>query len=110
VRGVIVNQASEDFSHHLAVQSLGDWLKKHNIPALTGVDTRALTKKLREHGVMLGRIVQDDSPSTADIVDPNVNNLVAEVSCNKLFKYTKSLIYPLMLSYILKKILTSTTY
>lgn len=106
VRGVIVNQASEDFSHHQAVSSLGDWLKKHNIPALTGVDTRALTKKLREHGVMLGRIVQEDiGHRTSDlgqgsaesrspnpevlrpIQDPNVNNLVAEVSTGKVETY-----------------------
>jgi carbamoyl-phosphate synthase small subunit len=89
VRGIIVNQASEDFSHHLAVSSLGDWLKKHNIPALTGVDTRALTKKLREHGVMLGRIVQEpfDGAQGDKIVDPNVNNLVAEVSCKKVETY-----------------------
>lgn len=89
VRGIIVNQASEDFSHHLAVSSLGNWLKKHNIPALTGVDTRALTKKLRETGVMLGRIdISDKGQGTSDkIVDPNVNNLVAEVSCKEAQTY-----------------------
>ena len=91
VRGIIVNQASEDFSHHLAVSSLGNWLKKHNIPALTGIDTRALTKKLREHGVMLGRIEQEDRPFDAaqgdKIEDPNVNNLVAEVSCKEVQTY-----------------------
>ena len=57
VRGVICAQASETFSHHRAEKSIADWLKKHNVPGITGVDTRALTKKLREHGVMLGRIL-----------------------------------------------------
>lgn len=88
VRGIVVNQASEDFSHHLAKSSLGEWLKKHNIPAITGVDTRALTKKLREHGVMLGRLVTEGTDVTeVKIEDPNKNNLVAEVSCTEVRTY-----------------------
>jgi carbamoyl-phosphate synthase small subunit len=90
VRGVIVSQASEHFSHHAATQSLDQWLKKHNIPGITGVDTRALTKKLREHGVMLGRIDQDIGHRTSDIgsvEDPNQRNLVDEVSCKEVITY-----------------------
>jgi carbamoyl-phosphate synthase small subunit len=87
VRGVIMTQASEEFSHHLAQQSLDAWLKSHNIPGITGVDTRALTKKLREHGVMLGRIVQGDRAPTTAIGDPNVRNLVADVSCTAAQTY-----------------------
>ncbi|MDB4978751.1 MAG: carbamoyl-phosphate synthase small subunit [Candidatus Peribacteria bacterium] len=94
VRGVIVAQYSEQHSHHNAVSSFGNWLEKHNIPGITGIDTRALTKKLREHGVMLGRIVQD-TPTTNDIVgkieDPNLRNLVAEVSCNDVIIYEPTL-------------------
>lgn len=48
---------SEEYSHWNAVESLGDWLKREKIPGITGIDTRALTKKIREHGVMMGRIV-----------------------------------------------------
>ena len=106
VRGVIVSQVSEHYSHQAAVSSLHNWLEHHKIPGITGIDTRALTKKLREHGVMLGRIVQDDerikveSPSTAlgtggkwkveselRIEDPNLQNLVAEVSCKEVKTY-----------------------
>lgn len=61
VRGVIVSQVSNDYSHFTAVSSLQRWMEHHNIPGITGIDTRALTKKLREHGVMLGRIVSDNS-------------------------------------------------
>jgi carbamoyl-phosphate synthase small subunit len=93
VRGVIVQQASEGHSHHLSEGSFGDWLKKHGIPGLTGVDTRALTKKLRETGVMLGRIAPTSgafpkqSLGEGGIDDPNKNNLVAEVSCKEVITY-----------------------
>lgn len=98
VRGVVMAQGSEHYSHHAAVQSFGEWLKKHKIPALTGVDTRALTKKLREHGVMLGRIVCDDAPVVSGqksvisaIEDPNTLNLVADVSCGETITYEPKL-------------------
>ena len=86
VRGVIVGQVSDQHSHFKAVSSLQNWLEHHNIPGITGIDTRALTKKLREHGVMLGRIVQE-SGSGDGIEDPNLRNLVAEVSCKEVVTY-----------------------
>ncbi|MDO8468582.1 MAG: glutamine-hydrolyzing carbamoyl-phosphate synthase small subunit [Candidatus Peribacter sp.] len=86
VRGVIISQGSEHFSHHSAASSLKRWLEHHKIPAITGVDTRALTKKLREHGVMLGRISQKGTESKT-IEDPNTKNLVAEVSCKEPMTY-----------------------
>ena len=94
VRGVVVAQASEEYSHHAAVASFPEWLKKHGIPGITGVDTRALTKKLREHGVMLGRIVNGAAachpePVEGDtpIEDPNTSDLVREVSCKEVITY-----------------------
>ena len=92
VRGVIVAQESRDFSHFNAVSSLHNWLEHHKIPGITGVDTRALTKKLREHGVMLGRIAGGDTKfkiqnSEFKIDDPNLTNLVAEVSCKEVITY-----------------------
>ncbi|MFH0770179.1 MAG: glutamine-hydrolyzing carbamoyl-phosphate synthase small subunit [Candidatus Peregrinibacteria bacterium] len=102
VRGVVVAQASEDFSHFSAVSSLHNWLLHHKIPGITGVDTRVLTQKLREHGVMLGRITQqDEAPPPPGgraeqggrgaggegIPDPNLTNLVAEVSCTEVIRY-----------------------
>src|SRR3989338_553926 len=91
VRGVIMAQASEHMSHFSSVSTLARWLEHHKIPAITGVDTRALTKKLRETGVMLGRIEQVESPKSKDqsptIADPNLVNLVAEVSCKEVHVY-----------------------
>ena len=57
---IIVSDYSEEYSHWNAMESLSDWLKREMIPGITGIDTRALTKKIREHGVMMGRILIDD--------------------------------------------------
>ena len=54
---VVASYAGEDFSHHLAASSLGTWLKEQGVPAIHGVDTRALTKKIREQGSMLGKLL-----------------------------------------------------
>lgn len=54
---VIASYCGENFSHHLAKSSLGAWLKEQNVPAVCGVDTRALTKRIRENGSMLGRLL-----------------------------------------------------
>lgn len=90
VRAVICAQESRDYSHFEAVSSLHDWMAHHKIPGISGIDTRALTKKLREHGVMLGRIVQDDSKiknGAGTIDDPNLEDLVGQVSCDDVVTY-----------------------
>lgn len=87
-RGVVVAQLSEEHSHHKAASSFQSWLQHHGIPGLTGVDTRALTLKLRETGVMLGRIRREPPKGNlGPIGDPNVRNLVAEVSCKEVIVY-----------------------
>jgi carbamoyl-phosphate synthase/aspartate carbamoyltransferase len=57
VAAIVVGYYSEDHSHFLASSSLGAWLKENGVPALYGVDTRALTKKIREKGSMLGKVL-----------------------------------------------------
>jgi carbamoyl-phosphate synthase/aspartate carbamoyltransferase len=54
---VVASYCGEDYSHYLAASSLGTWLKEQNVPAICGVDTRALTKRIREEGSMLGRML-----------------------------------------------------
>ncbi len=85
LKGLIVSEYSAGYSHWQAKQSLSDFLIKHKIPAIQGVDTRALTQTLREHGVMLGKIVPVETKFSKAMLfsDPNANNLVAEVSCKK---------------------------
>ncbi|ORE07621.1 carbamoyl-phosphate synth [Rhizopus microsporus var. microsporus] len=57
VAGLIVANYSQDYSHYLADSSLATWLKENDVPALYGIDTRALTKKIRSEGVLLGKIL-----------------------------------------------------
>lgn len=77
VKGVVMSEVSEEFSHCDAFQSFCAWLKKNNIPALTNVDTRALTQTLREEGCILGSL---SSEKPAQFTDPLNNRYVPEVS------------------------------
>jgi len=86
VSGLIISDYSKDYSHWNACKSLSDWLKEHNVPGIYGVDTRMLTKRLREKGVMLGKIINSSS-SHVELSDPNLRNLVAEVSTDEKIVY-----------------------
>ena len=90
---IIVSDYSEDFSHWNAVESLADWLKREQVPGITGIDTRELTKVLREHGVMMGRIVFDDVENEIDNSQLTIDNYedvnyVDRVSCKEIIVYT----------------------
>lgn len=54
VQGLVVQNYVERYSHYAAVRSLGAWLASEGIPAITGIDTRTLTRRLREAGTMKG--------------------------------------------------------
>ena len=86
VQAVILAHDPGAHSHWNATRSLDAWLKEQGVPGLWGIDTRALTKRLREKGVMLGRIVLDDQPRPP-FDDPNARNLVAQVSCREPVTY-----------------------
>ncbi|KAF2263334.1 carbamoyl-phosphate synth [Lojkania enalia] len=58
---VVASYSGEKYSHHLATSSLGTWLKEQGVPAISGVDTRALTKRIREEGSMLGKLLRRTS-------------------------------------------------
>jgi carbamoyl-phosphate synthase small subunit len=77
-QGLVISEYSSQYSHWDASRSLEAWLKEHHVPALYGVDTRMLTRRLREKGSLLGQIVP--SRDTMDFHDPNQGNLVEEVS------------------------------
>lgn len=85
ISGLIISEYSFENSHWNSIKSLDEWLKEHKIPGLFNIDTRALTKKLRECGVMLGKIVKNNKD--IQIIDPNKGNLVADVSTNKIQVY-----------------------
>lgn len=78
ISGLIISDYTEEYSHWNATKSLGDWLKEFKIPGIYGIDTRKLTKILREKGTMLGKIIYENQD--VELYDPNKDNLVAEVS------------------------------
>ena len=111
VRGLVIADYSENYSHWDAVESLGDWLKREHVPGISGIDTRALTRMIREEGVMPGEIVIGGDFSTPLEMTNNQSfrpsevsplsfrpseargeiseNLVSQVSCKEVLPYGK---------------------
>ncbi len=86
---IIVSDYSEQYSHWNASESLASWLKHEKIPGITGIDTRQLTKVLREHGVMMGKILFDDMPEIIPEADYEGVNFVDKVSCKEIVRYNE---------------------
>ena len=95
-KALVVADYSEQYSHWNAKESLASWLKREKVPGITGIDTRRLTKVLREHGVMMGRIemseelrVKSEEFATAlpESEDYGSVNWVEQVSCKEVITY-----------------------
>ena len=86
---IIVSDYSEKFSHWNAKESLADWLKREEVPGICGIDTRQLTKVLREHGVMMGQIIFDDDPTDIPEAQYEGVNFVDRVSCKDIIRYNE---------------------
>ena len=86
---IIVADYSEEYSHWNAKESLAEWLKREKVPGITGIDTRQLTKVLREHGVMMGKILFDDQPDNIPQADYEGVNFVDKVSCKEIIRYNE---------------------
>jgi carbamoyl-phosphate synthase small subunit len=65
VSGVVVRELSEHYSNWQADRSLAEWLDHAGVPIITGVDTRRLTRHLRERGAMRGVIAEGAQPTDA---------------------------------------------
>ena len=88
-KAIIVSEYSGEYSHWNACESLADWLKREKVPGITGVDTRELTKVLREHGVMMGKILFDDEPDNIPTAQYEGVNYVEQVSCKEVIRYNE---------------------
>ncbi|KAK2889896.1 CAD protein [Channa argus] len=91
---LIIGELSEDPSHWSSAKSLDQWLKEEGVPGLQGIDTRCLTRKIREKGTMLGKLVVNRTPENNIQFDKNEKtNLVQEVSMKepKVFNPSGSL-------------------
>ncbi len=78
VSGLIISDYSFKYSHWNAMKSLSDWLSEYKVPGIFGIDTRALTKKLREKGTMLGKIISNNED--IKFFNPGIENVVDLVS------------------------------
>lgn len=85
VAGLVVAEHSTHYSHRSGRRTLERWLKDENILGICGVDTRALTRHLRDRGSMLGKI--ELSNETIQFWDPNSVDLASEVSTSEVIHY-----------------------
>jgi carbamoyl-phosphate synthase small subunit len=91
VKALVVADYSQSYSHWNAAESLSSWLKREKIPAITGIDTRRLTKVLREHGVMMGHLEFEGLEGQDLLEDEDYAsiNWVERVSCKDVIHYNE---------------------
>ena len=87
IQALAISDYSFEYSHWSAKKSLADWLKEENVPGIYGIDTRKLTKTLRENGAMLGKIVFENDD--IDFYDPNAVDIVKEITIKKPIIYNE---------------------
>lgn len=87
IAGLIVSSYIENNTHWQSQKSLSSWLKQERVPALCDIDTRTLTKIIREFGVLKGQITFSPRQKAGSFLDINKENLVARVSCKKVQRY-----------------------
>ncbi len=85
--GLIVSDYSDSYSHWNGKESLSSWLEREKKPGICGIDTRMLTKKIREHGVMMCRLEIEGSPSSNAFEDYESVNYISRVSCKDIRIY-----------------------
>lgn len=90
-KAIVVADYSEQYSHWNAKESLASWLKREKVPGISEIDTRRLTKELREHGVMMGRIVIEGAAMESQQTEQDYGsvNWVEKVSCNDVINYNQ---------------------
>jgi len=87
ISALIVSQYSENYNHHEWETSLSDFLKQHKIPAITWVDTRYLTQKIRDNGCILWKIEIWTKKNILPYHDPNLDFLSYEVCTGEIQRY-----------------------
>ncbi len=86
IKALVISDYCETYSHWNAQKSLAEWLKEHNIPAISGVDTRAITKLIRERGSMLAKLTPEGKQEV-EYHNQNEDNLVDFVSPKQPITY-----------------------
>ncbi|GIW12595.1 MAG: carbamoyl-phosphate synthase small chain [Tepidiforma sp.] len=91
--GLIVRQSTDQPSHLRSHQTLREYLEARGVVAIDGVDTRAVTRRIRKHGVMLGTITTTETPEQAlarvrDLPVYDDINWVATVTTNRVYDWS----------------------
>ncbi|MEM1581027.1 MAG: glutamine-hydrolyzing carbamoyl-phosphate synthase small subunit [Candidatus Bathyarchaeia archaeon] len=97
VTGLVIQELCSKPHHWASKRTLDEWLKSEGVPGIYGIDTRCLTKKLREKGVMLGilKVCKEGEEPNIDrlrkevknVQDPNKRDLVSEVTIKEPIYY-----------------------
>jgi len=85
--GLVVSEASPHWSHHTAHHGLDEWMQEAGVPVIAGVDTRALTRILREHGTMEGKLCPENEDDTLGAPTIDMKSAVDQVSCREPVTY-----------------------
>jgi carbamoyl-phosphate synthase small subunit len=89
-QGIVVNDYATRYSHWTAVESLGEWCAREGIPAISGVDTRAIVHLLRDQGSTLAKLeVGQEVLENKEVIEfpnPNERNLVSEASTKEPYE------------------------
>ncbi|MFC4617697.1 carbamoyl phosphate synthase small subunit [Camelliibacillus cellulosilyticus] len=83
--GAVINELCQRPSHFMSSQTLVDYLNHWKIPCLTGIDTRAIVKKIRKNGVMRGVLTSD--PSGVHSYGEDAHDLVKRVTSKAIKTY-----------------------
>ncbi len=86
IQGLVVHRYEDEYSHHAAKMSLKRWLEESGIPAIYGIDTRSLTRKIREYGTMRGEIRINTIPEVWKS-DVDMKKVVESVSEKGVYNY-----------------------
>jgi carbamoyl-phosphate synthase small subunit len=94
VRGLVIHDLSDIASHWSCIKTLDQWLYEEKVPGIYNIDTRELTKKLREHGVMMGAIVVSENAINESLLSKMLANakyeglnFMPEVSTKQVQEY-----------------------
>ena len=88
-RALIISDYSFEYSHWNGKRSLSDWMYEQEIPGIYGIDTRMLTRRLREKGTMLGKLIVEQDKEI-EFQDINKLDLVGEVSVKDPIEYNRN--------------------
>ncbi len=85
IKGLVISEYSKESSHWNSWKTLSRWLIENRIPAISGIDTRALTIHLRDHGVMPGKLIFDNVDT--EFIESDKLNMVEKVSTREITTY-----------------------